>query len=292
MKFLYHVSQPLDTFVFMGCWNKTGCAPGSAQVDVIKTLQSRHGHVKTLVLGGDNVYPDKRDDKKHYSLNRMKTGFECIRHIGFGTMLVALGNHNVAVPELRDYALSQGLTGEPTSLVVFQNKRAILTLDTNDSMPFAWIAEALQYMKTHRIEEYYVVMHEPVVGFKQKKVEVLREADALLAVLTPHPPLFLLTADVHSFQNVRIHFAGVEFRQMIVGTGGAALDALPARFSEAVEGVSGRVEVLDAQKTYGYLVVSGREATFESVRQESPKRSPSPSHGTHRSKTTRRRSRY
>jgi hypothetical protein len=279
MKYLHHLEQPLDTFVFMGCWNKTGCATGSAQQTVLRTLVRQHGHVGLLVLGGDNVYPDKVDGSKQYSVDRLEAGFTCVKETFGGTLLVALGNHNVATPALRSGSLAQGLTGEPYSLVVFSNRKAIMTLDTNAPFPFGWIAEALAYMREHHIRDYYVVMHEPLVGFKQKKVQILKEGEALLATLAPQPPLLILTADVHSYQKIRIQFGDTTFVQVISGTGGATLDPLPAHFPETVDGFSGRLTVEDAHVAYGYQVISGADNEFVVARLGSPKHSPSAKHG-------------
>lgn len=282
MKHLHILHQPLDTFVFMGCWNKTGCAIESAEKAVLNHIRLHHP-TDILVLGGDNVYPEKVDGEKQYSEEKLKAGFACVKKAHSGILLVALGNHNVATPLLKSSALKQGLPGEPYALVVFSNKKALLILDTNEALPLVWIAEALVYMQTRGIQ-YYIVQHEPLVGFKQKKVQVLKEADALLTVLTFYPPLLILAADVHNYQKLRIQFGGVDFIQVISGTGGATLDPLPSTsaFSETGAGFSGHVEILESQVAHGYQVISDEDSTFIIVRQRSKNHSPSKLYGTRR----------
>lgn len=295
MKHLHFLHQPLDTFVFMGCWNKTGCAPGSAEEAVFDHMNRLYGET-LLILAGDNVYPDKVNGHKVYSEEKLRAGFVCAkRHTG--SLMVVLGNHNVATPALKSASLKQGLPGEPYGLVVFSNHKAILILDTNEPLPLDWIAEALSYMEARGIS-YYVVQHEPLVGFKQKKVQVLKEADALLTVLTSYPPLLILAADVHNYQKIRIQFGDVVFVQVISGTGGATLDPLPlpSAFSETVAGFSGRVEVLEAEVAHGYQVISETASEFVAVRQSPKNLSRSPLYETRRRanrfRKNRKRTRY
>ena len=88
----------LHPFLFMGCWNKEGPARDA----VASAIHARPE--KLLILGGDNIYPEKTPEgKKVYNAAILDRGH---RMLGDKIIYVTLGNHNVSDPTIRSHELT------------------------------------------------------------------------------------------------------------------------------------------------------------------------------------------
>jgi hypothetical protein len=218
-------------FLFVGCWNR----PGPGRDSVLKAICD--DPVPRLVLGGDNIYPEKTEvygengkkvKSKKYSANLLEDG---LSKLGCKILLgSALGNHNVSSPEIAGRQIGR-LT--PPAQTYFKQSYAdadLIFLDTNvegaavDTM-LSWLSDQL----AHTRKPYYIIQHEPVIGFKKDGIHALQFGVELMDVLITYPPRAILCADTHHYQYGVITHKGVSINQHIVGAGGASHDTMDAK---------------------------------------------------------------
>lgn len=237
---------PLLPFIFVGCWN----AKGAGRNAVIKAI-NRHP-VTNLVLGGDNFYPIKKKTSagkiKSYDVRLLKP------HLFKKDVVTTLGNHNIDVfknadgnkQEVLELEKAMGWripTAPPYYYIVQYTDLDLMILDTNLCVPefedefnamLEWIQQYLVRKEEHR--RYYCVMHEPIISAKIKNskeksedssiIQELSKSRELLSVLSANPPIAILCADTHNYQQVFITYNGVTIPQIVVGTGGAEPDTV------------------------------------------------------------------
>jgi hypothetical protein len=236
-------ARPLYPFLFMGCWNKKGVGRDAVLAAIKKDA------VPLLVLGGDNAYPDKAGNEKRYILTDVMAGLDGLPKDR--EVYVGIGNHNIdkwAVTNSTNsiYEIEQKYPdwNLPYNYycVLFEDKRALIFLDTNlfkrggnISAMLRWFKTTLQKIKGHY--KYYIIQHDPLFSIKSSKpgktiprkthladshriLDTILEADCM--------PLAILCADTHNYQEWDIGYKGHTFHQAVVGTGGAKPDLVPA----------------------------------------------------------------
>lgn len=257
----------LNTFLFMGCWNKEGCQTDSAQSKVAARIREEPAD-SPLFLGGDNVYPDKDPitKKKTYSAERLAQGIRCLIRDVERPLFAAIGNHNL--PLLPTELESPWILPAPSYRVRFSNGVSVLVLDSNpwdmgDEEEGRHVLEALAIeladLRSRR-EPYYCIMHHPLISYKKSGTQILPQHAAVLDQFIQYPPLLLLVADTHNYQKGIIHWKGGRILQVVSGTGGADLD--PINFRGPVKGFDGSYELLEDKVAYGYQRITGTEAKF------------------------------
>jgi hypothetical protein len=246
----------LHPFLFMGCWNQRGIARDT----VASAIQN--SDIETLILGGDNIYPEKRirvNGSKNvaYDQSVLDEGVELLNK---KTIYVTLGNHNVANPEIEAYEFEMPwiLPGSYYSME-FADKYAIIVLNTNAvdddfSTMMTWFSDTQQELRVKRIP-YYLIQHEPFVSFKKKKIQMLLHGPDILANIT-YPPIAILCADTHNYQKGTITYNGLSIPQIIVGTGGAHPDpvTVPIGTIHIENGI--RYQMEEHIPGYGYVEVN------------------------------------
>jgi hypothetical protein len=262
----------------MGCWNRNGCAdPKSGQVAVANKIAEEPAD-RLLVLGGDNVYPDKDPvtKRKAYSLEKLNAGIACLSS---RRILAALGNHNIADDRVRSAEMADPRLFIPNTYyaALFADGQALVVLDSNvlDAEPtpesqgmLTWLRGLLRHLKRSGTP-YILVQHHPVLSFKKAKIQVLPQAAAELGVLRDWPPRLLLVADTHNYQRGDLFFEGsLVTEQVVVGTGGADQDSLDSYRASADGAISQgplRFAVSEAAQAFGYLRVFEDRTEFIEV---------------------------
>ena len=241
-----NIENPLLPFIFVGCWN----AKGAGRKAVIKAI-NRHP-VTNLVLGGDNFYPTKKKTPagkiKSYDVRLLKP------HLFKKDVVTALGNHNIDIFKNADGEKQEVLELEkkmgwripaepPYYYIVRYTDLDLMILDTNlcdpeyeDKDAFNTMLEWMQQYLVSKDKQYYCVMHEPIISAKIKNskekskdssiIQELSKSREILSVLTTSPPIAILCADTHNYQQVFITYNGVTIPQIVVGTGGADPDTI------------------------------------------------------------------
>ena len=211
----------LHPFLWMGCWNTRG-APRNAVLDAV-----RDNAITNLVLAGDNVYPLKKDEP-----HQIAVFDEGIAGLGGKTIITsAFGNHNVknAPMEAHQRAFFHRSAGTPLYFCIEFNDVSLIVLDTNIMEDDAQRAEMAAFLTAQLAalpagKPYYIVQHEPFASYKKTKDPILPHGDEILTILATKPPIAILCADTHNYQEGIIRVGSVAIRQIIVGTGGAAFD--------------------------------------------------------------------
>lgn len=257
----------LVPFLFMGCWN----LDDTPRTSVAKAIQKNP--IQTLILGGDNVYPEKvqignsTDFTKVYSMKTLMNGI----HMLDGKIIyAALGNHNVSDPIL---STQLGLTewNMPSRYYsVTFNDYGLIILDSNlintseyDTM-IMWLLDQVGFYKSIG-KAYYYVQHDPFISFKKKKKTVLANGGEILKVLLQYPPIMILCADTHNYQKGKLQIDDITIPQIIVGTGGASPDFVTAKNGDSYE-ADGIVYTMEEYiPGYGYLEVSSIGTKFIKV---------------------------
>lgn len=260
--------KPLVPFLFMGCWNEDD----SPRVSVAKAITENP--IETLVLGGDNVYPQKlrignaTDFTKVYSLKTLMDGI----HMLHGKdIYAALGNHNVGGPMLKTQrGLSEWTMPDRYYSVNFSDC-SLVVIDTNlidDETAFNTMTEWLVNTITKLNEDgrkYYYVQHDPFISFGKKKMIVLPKLRDLLSILAKYPPIAVLCADTHNYQKGTLKIGDVTIKQYVVGTGGAHPDFVMGKNGDKYE-VDGIVYTMETHiPGYGYLELTSDETKFIKV---------------------------
>lgn len=262
----------------MGCWNRNGCDdPTSGQVAVANKITQEPAD-RLLVLGGDNVYPDKDPvtKRKAYSLDKLNAGIACL---SARRILAALGNHNIADDRVRSAELADPRLFIPNTYyaALFTDGTALVVLDSNllDAEPtpesqdmLRWLGALLRFLQRTG-HPYILVQHHPILSFKKAKIQVLPQGEAELRVLRAWPPRLLLVADTHNYQRGDLFFEGsLLTEQVVVGTGGADQDSLESYRAAEDSAVSQgplRFAVSEAAQAFGYLRVFEDRTEFVEV---------------------------
>jgi hypothetical protein len=205
----------------MGCWNTRG-APRNAVLDAV-----RDNAITNLVLAGDNVYPLKKDEPHQIAVFE-----EGIAGLGGKTIITsAFGNHNVKNAPMMAHqrAFFGRPAGTPLYFCIEFNDVSLIVLDTNIMEDDAQRAEMAAFLTAQLAalpagKPYYIVQHEPFASYKKTKDPILPHGDEILTILATKPPIAILCADTHNYQEGILNVGGVAIRQIIVGTGGAAFD--------------------------------------------------------------------
>ena len=229
---------PLHEFIFVGCWNRPGRYRDEVAAAIMKTS------VKTVILGGDNVYP--LPDTKIHSTQVFYDGIQLYMNKG-KDIVGTLGNHNIAFAldeEMREVDMKerQMKVFDITNsyyISEYDDKCCIVVLDTNlteikyETM-CAWFNTAIEYMRANALQ-YYIVQHEPFFSVKGKtkkgvfsdKYQILENRKTILDSLFTYVPIRVLCADTHLFQQVNITSkrTGQSVVEIVVGTGGAEHDS-------------------------------------------------------------------
>ena len=250
----------LHPFLWMGCWNTRG-APRDAVLDAV-----RDNAITNLVLAGDNVYPLKKDEP-----HQIAVFDEGIAGLGGKTIITsAFGNHTLKNAPMiaHQRAFFHRPAGTPLYFCIEFNDVSLIVLDTNIMEDDAQRAEMAAFLTAQLAalpagKPYYIVQHEPFASYKKTKDPILPHGDEILSILATKPPIAILCADTHNYQEGIISVGGVAIRQIIVGTGGAAFDVYrndqpPLVISGAAATATPIVYTLDAvtslphYRQYGY----------------------------------------
>ena len=259
---------PLVPFLFMGCWNEDD----SPRVSVAKAITENP--IKTLVLGGDNVYPQKMrigdatDFTKVYSLKTLMDGVHMLQG---KNIYAALGNHNVGGPMLKTQrSLTEWTMPNRYYCINFSDYSLVIT-DSNlidDDAAFAtmkeWLTSTLDTLGKSG-KKYYYVQHDPFISFGKTKMIVLPKLNEVLGTLAKYPPVAILCADTHNYQKGTLKIDDVTIQQYVVGTGGAHPDYVKGKDGETYE-VDGVTYTMESHiPGYGYLEVKPDETKFIKV---------------------------
>jgi hypothetical protein len=272
-------------FLFVGCWNNPYNRAVERVIDAINA-----DPIPTLVLGGDNIYPEKipdpsgGKDKKKYNIAKLVAGIATIKG---KKIYAALGNHNIDVAAVEAYELNDkpAYMYAPYKMGSGSGPRAPWIMpDYNYVVPFTGYnlvvidTNAVEYPERLSVlldwlrgviegAPYFLVQHEPYVSIRENKkakgqikVGALTNYNLLLDVIVTKPPMAILCADTHNYQYGTLTYNDVTIPQYIVGTGGAEPDSFPAGYGVPAEpfnevpGVS--YKLLEISSMYGYLRVT------------------------------------
>jgi hypothetical protein len=264
---------PLHPFLFVGCWNN----PNTYDYrHVFERIEA--DPIKTLILGGDNIYPvkDARGNKR-YNVNEVQRGFEIARR-GKTHIFTAVGNHNVTNSSV--YEKEKNLYGlvSPYYCVHFTDGYSLIFLNSlyaiNDDDAYTDELEAmLEWLKGIVLTgiKYYLVQHHPIAGIRGKGPWTLPNKNKILSILQYNLPIAILCSHLHFFQTGEIEFHNTtnenssphfgasvkKIPQYIVGTGGAKFDEPPSSSSHTIteDGDKFKYTVTDTQKINGYTRV-------------------------------------
>lgn len=248
----------MTPFLFFGCWNRDGPARDMVLAAV------RDSEIKTVILGGDNIYPQKVGKAKTYMLETLAHG---AAFLADKTVYTAIGNHNIANPTV--FEAQKKLWNISERFYRFKHDGMdFIVLDTN-SMNNAdmatWFAEQLAELQTSSLP-YYLVQHEPYASFKKGKMQILADSAPYLHRLATYPPRAVLCADTHNYQRGVLRIGGVEITQIVVGTGGAEPDPIIVEYMDSqgrqIMMEDGMYELQDYVPGYGYLRVDERGEEF------------------------------
>lgn len=254
-------------FLFMGCWNRDD----SPRSSVAKAISDNP--IQTLILGGDNIYPEKvrigkdTDFTKVYSTKTLMNGI----HMLYGKdIYAALGNHNIGGPMLNTQLGLSEWTMPARYYCINFNDYSLIVIDSNlvttsqyDEMR-DWLKTQVNMLK-EKGKKYVYVQHEPFIAFKKKKIVVLPNTDELLNILGEYEPQMILCADTHNYQKGALKIGDKLITQYVVGTGGASPDIVKASAGDEynMDGITYKME--EYTPGYGYLEVLSDEAKFIKV---------------------------
>lgn len=270
-------------FLFVGCWNNPYNRAVEKVIDAINA-----DPIPTLVLGGDNIYPEKIPDlsggkaKKAYNIAKLVDG---IAKIEGKKIYAALGNHNIDVAAIEAYELNDEpaymyapykMSSGPKAPWIMPDYNYVIpftgynlvVIDTNAVGDQARLSVLLDWLRgVIQRGPYFLVQHEPYISVRENKkakgqikVSALTNYNLLLDVIVTNPPMAVLCADTHNYQHGEITYNGVTIPQYTVGTGGAEPDPFPAGYAVPVEpfnkvpGIS--YKLLEISSMYGYLRVT------------------------------------
>jgi len=264
---------PLHPFLFVGCWNNPNTYDYKHVFERIEA-----DPIKTLILGGDNIYPFKEaNGSKRYNLDEVQKGFE-IAHKAKSYIFTAFGNHNMTNSSV--YEKEKNLYGlvSPYYCVHFTDGFSLIFLNSlyaiNDDDVYTDELEAmLEWLKGIVLTgiKYYLVQHHPIAGIRGKGPWTLPNKNRVLSILQYNLPIAILCSHLHFFQTGEIEFHNTtnenssphfgtsikKIPQYIVGTGGAKFDEPPSSSSHTIteDGDKFKYTVTDTQKINGYTRV-------------------------------------
>ena len=274
-------SFPLHEFIFVGCWNRVGPYRDAVAKEITKTT------VKTVILGGDNVYQLPEDKEHPMKPHRAKVFYEGIQlYMNKGKDIIGtLGNHNIAFAldeandEINMKDRQMKVLDMPNSyyFTEYDDECCIVVLDTNlegahlEAMCM-WLDTVVKFMALRRLT-YYIVQHEPFFSVKgKKKKEVITEKyqlwdnrNPVLEILFNYLPICVLCADTHLYQQVEIHSkkSAQSLLQIVVGTGGAEHDLYTLKGHQEDDSYTYNVTYPSSDRefisAYGYLHVFNKE---------------------------------
>ena len=261
--------KSLIPFLFMGCWNEDD----SPRVSVAKAIMENP--IETVVLGGDNVYPQKlrignaTDFTKVYS---QKTLLDGIRMLYGKDIYAALGNHNVGGPMLKTQRNLKQWTMPDRYYSINFSDLSLVVIDSNlieEEAAYTtmkeWLKNTLSELKAAG-RKYYYVQHDPFISFGKTKMIVFPKLVDLLSVLVEYPPLAILCADTHNYQKGTLQLGDkAPIQQYVVGTGGAHPDYVKGKNGETYE-IDGVVYTMESHiPGYGYLEITPEATKFIKV---------------------------
>ena len=261
-------AKPLVPFLFMGCWNEDD----SPRVSVAKAIMKNP--IETLVLGGDNVYPQKlrignaTDFTRVYSQKTLMNGV----HMLHGKdIYAALGNHNVGGPMLKLQSSLTEWTMPNRYYSVNFTDYSLVVIDSNlidDAETFdnmnKWLLETINKLKVER-RKYYYVQHDPFISFGKKKITVFPKLTEILGVLANYPPIAILCADTHNYQKGTLKIGDVIIQQYVVGTGGAHPDYAKGKNGDSHTTMDITYTMESHIPGYGYLEIKPESTKFIKV---------------------------
>jgi hypothetical protein len=230
--------------------------------------------IETLVLGGDNVYPQKMrignstDFTKVYSQKTLMNGI----HMLHGKdIYAALGNHNVGGPMLKTQRGLKEWTMPNRYYSVNFSDLSLVVIDSNlvdddkefDSM-MSWLETILGELKASG-RKYYYVQHDPFISFGKTKMIVVPKLTNILGVLAKYPPIAVLCADTHNYQKGTLTIGDVKIPQYVVGTGGAHPDYVKGKNGDKYEIDGVTYKMKSHIPGYGYLEIKSDKPTFVKV---------------------------
>ena len=241
----------MEPFLFFGCWNRDGPARDTVMTAV------KESKIRTVILGGDNIYPQKVGKVKTYGLETFARG---AAFLADKKVYAAIGNHNIADPTV--FEAQKRLWNISNTFYRFKHgSMNFLVLDTNrmkNAEMMAWFADQLAELQTSFLP-YYLVQHEPYASFKKGKIQILADSAPYLRRLAVYPPRAVLCADTHNYQRGVLRVGGVVIPQIVVGTGGAEPDPIDVEYMEShgrqIEIEEGMYELQEYVPGYGYLRV-------------------------------------
>lgn len=260
--------KPLVPFLFMGCWNEDD----TPRVAVTKAMMENP--IQTVVLGGDNVYPQKlrigkaTDFTKVYSQKTLLNGVHMLHGKDIYT---ALGNHNVGGPMLNTQLSLKEWTIPNRYYCINFTDYSLVVIDSNliddesvfDSMN-KWLEETVDKLQRDG-REYYYVQHDPFISFGKKSPIVFPKIKEILGVLAKYPPIAILCADTHNYQKGILQVGDVTIQQYVVGTGGAHPDYVKAKDGD----IYTEMDITYTMEThiagYGYLEIKTDSTEFIKV---------------------------
>lgn len=286
--------RSLHPFLFMGCWNKEGKPRNTVAAAI------QEDDVETLILGGDNIYPEKivRANGSKNSTYHLALLDDGLTRLDKKTIYAALGNHNIVDPDVAAYELELPwiLPGSYYSLE-FADKYAIIVLNTNlianpeftDMM--LWFSETQRELQGKGIP-YYLIQHEPFVSFKKEKIQMLLRGHDILEAIT-YPPIAILCADTHNYQKGPLTYKDrFTVDQIVVGTGGAHYDKVTVPIGTVHEANDIRYVLAEHVPGFGYLRVNVGNTEFRKVAdwsmQEGGRRARKTRHRIKRNRKTRK----
>ena len=296
---LLHVPYTLPHFLFMGCWNKDGCASPN-QAAVARALRKEPADWP-LFLGGDNIYPDKVEKRKTYPVHRIGEGLACLLRDAPRTIYATLGNHNIATREILDAELAaDAWTIRKESYCLQFKDRAVLMLNSNaldvdkknatkeENEAAKAVLDMLHQAVAHLYENhipYILIMHHPIVSYKKLGFYVMPRHEEVLDILVRNPPQMVLVADTHNYQQGILEWKGVAIRQIVAGTGGAELDTMNDK--ELLKSSMLRYTLTAFAVAHGYVRVIGEDVKFVEV-QNTPSPAPKKARKSRRARRARK----
>lgn len=254
-------------FLFMGCWNRDDNPRNKVAKAIIENP------IKTLILGGDNIYPEKirigknTDFTKVYSMKTLMNGINML----YGKEIYAvLGNHNIGGPMLNTQLTMKEWTMPDRYYSINFKDHSLIVIDSNlvttpeyNTMR-DWLKKQINILKSNSIK-YFYIQHEPFIAFKKNKKVVLPNTTELLNILADYSPIAILCADTHHYQKGVLKINNISITQYIVGTGGADPDFVKANVGDeyTIDGISYTME--EYIPGYGYLEVSDKNMEFIKV---------------------------
>ena len=259
-------SENLVPFIFMGCWNLDSKPRNDVTDDI------RLNKIQTIVLGGDNVYHEKKEIGESLSSqifkDRLHTLFDGINRLKGKKIYAALGNHDVDNNMIEvQLSLKEWIIPNRYYCVEFKDY-SLIVIDTsiNQSLMSEWLLEKVTELKNAN-KKYFYVQHRPFITFQHKvKNRVEKKILKLLYILSTYPPISILCAHRHNYQNATLNVNGVNIQQFIVGTGGAhqhsAIISKSYKFKNITYTLNEYIEA------YGYLEVTLDNSKFIKIIQK------------------------